>query len=382
MSDDILVRLAKRQLFPIDSWQIVKSLFQAHAIDPRLTRHRWIADYLMQFIPEGGYPSVSGGFLDAETAWQILLGRVIGLDSTPTDLLAILRWSIDTGTVARFRDETGEFREAAIGWLSETAGNTAAAVLRCIEANPRADALPIGLAAGVVYSTKTRGKLDKAAGRMEERFLGGSAPDEAIIERWSAAAAEVIRLQITDARVKLTLLQRADEILQAVGAEGFAYLSSTSPLGFAQRLQRFGQGLARFLDGTAGGSLDDLTAARSEIGDHELAARERKRLERIDMAIRLLRWLGELAKQPQARSRSLVEAAADQLAEGGFVDWARLSLRTGDPVRELSEAYARLFSRVVHVRRGAILGIRRALAHFDRIAFHSAGAGPGRTVPG
>src|SRR5208337_4814176 len=53
LSDDILVRLAKRKLFPIDSWQIVRSLFQAHAIDPRLTRHRWIADHLMEFIPKG-----------------------------------------------------------------------------------------------------------------------------------------------------------------------------------------------------------------------------------------------------------------------------------------------------------------------------------------
>ena len=36
LSEDILVRLAKRKLFPIDAWQIVKSLFQAHAVDPRL----------------------------------------------------------------------------------------------------------------------------------------------------------------------------------------------------------------------------------------------------------------------------------------------------------------------------------------------------------
>ena len=95
LSDDILVRLAKRQLFPIDSWQIVKSLFQAHAIDPRLTRHRFIADYLMEFIPDGGYPAVSGGFLDAETVWPILLGRVIGLVNDRPDLAAILKWSIE-----------------------------------------------------------------------------------------------------------------------------------------------------------------------------------------------------------------------------------------------------------------------------------------------
>jgi hypothetical protein len=349
LSDDILVRLAKRRLFPIDSWQIVKSLFQAHAIDPRLTRHRWIADDLMEFIPEGGYPAVSGGFLDAETVWPILLGRVIGLVNDRPDLAAILRWSIDTAAVARFRAASQEFRDAAVHWLSETAGTTATVVLRCIAANPRADALPIGLAAGVVYNPKARGKLEKAAGKMEERFLGRSAPDDVAIERWNAVAAEVLRLQITDPRSKGSLLQRADEILHEVGAEAFAHLSSTSPLGFGQRLARFGQDLACLLDGKGGASLADLMAARVEIGDHELAARERRRLERVDMAIRLVRWLKQRETTAQGAPRSLVEASDDHLAEGGFVDWARLTLRTGDPIRELSEAYGKLFGRVTEL---------------------------------
>ena len=34
LSDDILLRLAKRRLFPIDTWQIVRSLFQARPSIP------------------------------------------------------------------------------------------------------------------------------------------------------------------------------------------------------------------------------------------------------------------------------------------------------------------------------------------------------------
>ncbi len=350
LSDDILVRLAKRRLFPIDPWQIVKSLFQAHAIDPRVARHRFIADDLLEFIPEGGYPAVSGGFLDAETVWPILLARVIGLGHDRPDLAAILRWSTDATAVARFRAGSQEFREAAVDWLCETAGTTAAVVFRCITANQKADALPIGLAAGVIYNAKARGKLERAAGKMEERFLGRSAPDQATIERWNAVTAEVIRLQITEPRSKGSLLQRADEILHEVGAEKFAYLSSTSPLGFGQRLAQFGNDLACILDGKAGASLENLIAKRVEIGEHELAARERRRLDRVDMAIRLIRWLRQRETTPQGDSRSLVEASDYHLAEGGFVDWARLTLRTGDPIRELSEAYGKLFGRVTDLR--------------------------------
>ncbi len=350
LSDDILVRLTKRRLFPVDSWQIVKSLFQAHAVDPRLTRHPWIADSLMELNPEGGYPAVAGGFLDAETVWPILLERVIELGGERPDLAAILRWSIDASAVARYQGASQEFRDAAIAWLAETAGQTATAVFQCIAANQKPDAVPIGLAAGVIHSAKAKGKLEKAAGRMEERYLGRSTPDQATIERWNAVATEVVRLQLSDARSKGALVHRADEILLSLDAGAFAYLSSTSPLGFAQRLERFGTTLTRALDAKGGAAVTDLMEARAEIADHELAKGERRRLERVDMAVRLVRWLSQADTNGRGEPRSLVEASDGYLADGGFVDRARLTLRTGDPVRELSEAYAKLFARVTEVQ--------------------------------
>lgn len=50
---------------------------------------------------------------------------------------------------------------------------------------------------------------------------------------------KVVRLQLNDVRVKQSLLQRADEILREVGADAFAYLSDTSPVGFDLRLADF-----------------------------------------------------------------------------------------------------------------------------------------------
>ena len=135
-----------------------------------------------------------------------------------------------------------------------------------------------------------------------------------------------------------------------MGAERHAYLSTTSPTGFAQRLARFGKSLAQILDTPATVSFDELTSARQEIGDHELATRERRRLERVDMAIRLVRWLAQKGRGQDEASSSLVEMANYQLTDGGFIDWARLALRTGDPIRELSEAYAKLFGRVTELR--------------------------------
>lgn len=353
LGDDILVRLTKRRLFPMDRWQIVKALFQAREIDPRVTRHGWIAEALLDAVPAGGFPPAPGGFLDAETVWPILLGRQIGLAGDRPDLLALLKWSIDAGQVERFRSTPEPFRQAAIEWIAYQAGPAAEAVLHCVASSQRPDALAVGLAAGVVFHREVAGRLDKAAGKMEERVLGGKAPDAGAIDRWHAAATEVVSLQLTDTQRQRGQLNRADEILRELQADGYAYLSDTSPLGFDQRLARFGKLLAEAVQSASSASLEPLTAARQAILRHDQARRECRRLDRTQMALRLARWLARVGStvNPAFPSfPSLAEAAAYHLAEGGFVDWARLSLRVGDPVRELSEAYADLFDQVTAIR--------------------------------
>jgi hypothetical protein len=91
-----------------------------------------------------------------------------------------------------------------------------------------------------------------------------------------------------------------------------------------------------------------LAETRDAVRRHDQARREPRRLERIEMALRLVRWL-ETAPGT-AEPASLSEAAWDYVAQGGFVDWARSVLRAGDPVRSLSEGYARLLGRVVERR--------------------------------
>ncbi len=351
LSEDILLRLAKRRLFAVDSWQIVRSLFAAHAVDPRLTKSAWIADMLLDLVPAEGYPAARGGFLDADTAWPLLLRHTIGLASETPDLTALLKWSLDGEATARFRLSAKAFQLGATQWLAEKAGPVAEAVLGCVARLDRPDAVPLGLAAGVVCHPAAAGKLEKATGKLEERFLGGKSPDASLMQRWSTAATEVVRaLRFTDPKAHRQTLQRTDEILSEVQGDGFAYLSDVSPIGFDQRLTRFGQRLSSVLEMKSWNDLDALKEARQSVRDHDQSARETRRLERADMAVRLVRWLGEQSRGTRSEPKSLAEAAADHLRDGGFVDWARLCLRSGDPVQGLSETYARLFDAVTKLR--------------------------------
>src|SRR5690606_4603165 len=119
LGEDVLMRLARRRLIPIDRWQIVKSLLRATSIDPRIGRQNWIADLLMELVGAEQFPPAPGGLLDAERAWSILLERGLGLAGGRPDLLAVLNWSIDEGNGRRFHAALPEFRQAAAEWLAD-----------------------------------------------------------------------------------------------------------------------------------------------------------------------------------------------------------------------------------------------------------------------
>lgn len=78
LGEDVLARCAKRRLFTHHIWQTVAALFRAGHVDPRLIRHRWLAELLSQFMPAEGYAPVRSATLDEERAWKELFRVVLG----------------------------------------------------------------------------------------------------------------------------------------------------------------------------------------------------------------------------------------------------------------------------------------------------------------
>jgi hypothetical protein len=118
LGDDVRFRLGGRKLYEINPWEIVKELFQAQAIDPRLRVHNWIADRLLDLAPAAGLTPTPGGYLDAEAVWPLLLQRMIGLEGERPDLSLLLKWSSVAENVLRFRRLPEETRRAVEHWLA------------------------------------------------------------------------------------------------------------------------------------------------------------------------------------------------------------------------------------------------------------------------
>jgi hypothetical protein len=131
---------------------------------------------------------------------------------------------------------------------------------------------------------------------------------------------------------------RASVLLDTVRATEHAGLSRALTAGLEARIVAAAEAIAKAAE--SGGTQGLANAARlvrlSSV--HERAGDHRARLDRLQMAARLCRWL-------HGRRRSIsgfASAARAYAEEGGFVDWARASLRAGDDVPAVAAAYARL----------------------------------------
>lgn len=340
LGDDVIARLAKARLLTVESWEMVREAFQARNVDPRIAGKPWLAELLLEHAHHGPYPPVPGGLLDADTAWANLLDRALGLTVARPDAEALLRWCIGEGALARFAALPPVARGGVAAWLSEVAGPAGGLVTACVESGLGADALPLGLVAGVVFGAGwLSSELTAAAVRLEP-FVGSRRIPAEHGRAWAAAAARALRP--FDESTRRRLLERADALLGQIHASAFAASSTVLLAGFEARLAGFAEALAAVLEAKPPADLRAIEAAADRVAAHDQATVQKGRAERVAMALRLVRWLST----PQEGSESFADAVAAYARDGAFVDRARLALVGGDDMAALSSAYATLAATV------------------------------------
>jgi hypothetical protein len=373
VSDDILVRMALRRLHPINSWEIVRSLFKAKDIDPRVTHHAFLADLLLEHAGNRDFPPVVAGLLDADTVWSILLVERLGLASAHPDLAELLRATAETDLAVRWKACTPEFRSATTAWIGETAGDVANAVLSCVESEHGVEALAIGLVLGIVYHDTVGHDLDKAAGRLEVYVGTANLPTRAA-KRWCDAASTAVTQLSRTARRRC--LDEAEAIIENIGASSHAWRSNDLESGFEQRLSRFGQALKSHVDSRATAISEELQTLYATVQEHRLWRDAGRRAERVTMAVRLLCWLANQNAGKSGTSTGFPAMAQAYAGGGGFVDWARQVLRGGEPNKDLAAAYMHLVDRITDLREAENLWFGQVLCERQAMGDVAAGLIP------
>jgi hypothetical protein len=344
LSLDVLARMAGRRLYRIDRWQMVRDLFRARDIDPRIISHRWLADALLQHIPEEGYPSVASGLLDADAAWTHVL-KPLGLPNGRPDAVALLHWSLCQQHLQRYAAWPEESRQAFRQRVEDTTGALGAALLDTIEAGYGELLLPIGLACEILFSADSRQHLGIAQARARlEPYMAGRLLTSDVGDSWYAAAAAVLAgLPDTTAR---DWLNASERFLADLKADDHSHLSSVLPSGFNRRLAQFATAVQDCLQGTA--PLERVESSFEVVSRHREAKRQTERLHRVTMALRLARYVATV--RPEESPVSFARASESYVEHGGYVDWARRYLLGGDETAELAQAFRDLAERLREVR--------------------------------
>ena len=340
LAGDIVARFPRARLEQTDRWSALRTLFKAHAVDPRLAAQRWLADLLLSHMSAGGYQPASGGVLDLDTAWRAALEEVLGLPEGRGDASAVLTWTLDPVGLDRLSRLPADVCRALVSRLGMEGGPAAALVLGAAVAGRGGDALAIALACGVVFGeTVPRAELRDAAVRLEP-LVGGVTVDPDVGRSLAEAGRRVLdRLSREDPAASRAAEARTAVILTEIRAERAAGLSPALQLGFEARLLEAADVLGRAVETS---QADEAVTAWDRVHDvagHDRAGDNAVRIGRLTMAARIVGWL---AQGRQQTFRSFAEAAEAYALEGGFVDRARQSLRGGDQLPDVATAYGRI----------------------------------------
>ena len=377
LGDDLVARLAHRRVFPIEEWQLVKERFKALDVDPRLVeRHPWAARALLDAEPEGGYPPVPSGFLDAETAWRHLFETLAGIPRGERDPEALAAWALDGAPVERLKALPEAVRTGLAVAAEASAGRTARAIFECAGRLWRR-AVSVGLVAHVLFDPDAQGdeRAAKARGKLEA-LLGLHDLEAELARGWIDAAESVVRRRLArradsgpatspaaeSPGTVMAVVADADLLLQELGAADVAWRSGILRSSLDQRLADLARELVAFVGGEAHEIPAALRGAAGNVLDHALSADGRRRPVGVEMALRLAGWLATRRCGGAASRQSFGEAARAYRSEGGFVDWARTCLWDGDSSPRLGEAYAALARQADQARQQENLEFGRLLA--------------------
>ncbi len=349
LGSDLRIRLAKRRLIPIRPWDGVRELFQAVEIDGSVFKKPWLADVLVNHAPAGGYMVAVNGFLTAERIWKEVLHILLRFGAARPAPADIVEWSMDEQKRSLLKEISDDRFEDICEWIDQGTDTLESFLLRLVRSGRRRHLLSLGLTFEVAGgdAAKRRAALRDAAVRME-RYTGRLilAPDW--IVRFREAAIEAYR-NCDQPDLRTRAQEELDTLFNEIGVQEFAWMSSVSTRGFEQRLVRFAETAGDALK-KGGEQLFEKTAGRFyDAARHMFADQAPKRIDRMRMALRLIKWARQ-SEQSEEFAR-FSDAAAWYYAEGGFVDRARDSLRNGDECKELNNCYAGLL-KAVEVLRG------------------------------
>ena len=361
IGEDVRASFAGKTVHTLDQREVLKEIYQATAIDPRVSNDDSLLDAMVMAGSTGSGRKAPGGVLDLDFAWSVILRQPDLMNQRP-DLVEILRWSLDESRWSLVQALSEELVPSFFQWVGERAGG----VSRCLETLFTTDQsnlyLSLGLVAGDLFHERLADADGAADARVRiENYLNGETLKSSEAAIWSKAAIEVLSKRSTDERDRIA--GEVDAILDGIRATELAYAFDWSKRGFQERWLRFAEDIDRLAKRKWESGSRAVFNSLSQLREHGLAPLHEPRLKRAEMAVRLAGYEANFAKK--LGKASGLKAAALQYSESeSFIDWARFSLSWGDSLPEVEEVYGRLARRLAKARAESQLNFGEHLCHW------------------
>ncbi|KOG25167.1 MULTISPECIES: BREX-2 system phosphatase PglZ [Streptomyces] len=352
---DLRAHAVGRRSLTVDRAEIVKQLFGAADLDPRVIREAWLLDALIDAEPADGWPR-DGSVLTRDAAVKALVGERLGLGraagghAPDLDTNALLAWSRTTAGPARFRELAASERDGLTDWLSGVIGSAAPTLLALIADGRGQDALALGVLGSVLSAPDAPAGTSFALGGLFGSTLRSvddlppfTSSVIGTLARWIGEA-EANSASGAEARQRVyAVLDRADQLAAEAGLGQALRVDPLLPSGLKARLRDLAAALAT--------SAEEAEAALNHVLAHQLARLHPASCHAARMAVRVLRWLDG----PTPVVASVGQGVSEHFAQWGWVDRALAVLAEGDPLGEsaVGQAYHLLIGKA-RDRRAAI----------------------------
>jgi len=319
-----------------DPWEAVRQRFAASALDASLVAgesHREVATGLLAATPASGWPPAPGGVLTRDHVMGSVARDRLAFPESVVDLASALLWTSDPDLavlIGNLREDAGSaLADSVLDWIADRCGTVSAPVRHLLRTGAARDALPLGLAGGVLARAAAGADAERARIGREglirlEPHLGQVAVRAPAWEVWSAECESAILGlygDLTRQRHAESVLKRADELLATAHGEGVADDSDWLRAGLTRRFAALADALRRAFAGRAGqqradrpdepwigaSDLDAIEAAWGQVAAHRLAIRDDHRLAPFHAAVRLARFLAGSSAAAGSASAGTVE---------------------------------------------------------------------------
>lgn len=335
---DVSCRLAGGRIYHVARDARLAALFGARQVDPGLSSMA-----LARLVLSGSIeslPKITGLRLTKNDLWKRVLEARFGIPESALESGATwLRWArgSDAGPTFARASESDDLlrvvRRELLDWIEERLGSVGVLGVRAWE---------LGLVDRAIQALV----LLAAVEQRDDPYLRGlvngqiaSITPGLTNEVRGAYASESVQsllgtvLSVED-EADRRLLEGAQQHAMSGGASVLATASDWMPAGHAAREAAVAAALTKFVDAPSAESLKAVLAAFSYLSVHHLdrALRRSEHVEARKMAARLAAWLLARRVRPQLAEYGTAWQPAIDLAkryaeEGGFLDWARQSLR-------------------------------------------------------